>query len=255
MNSTLPPQQTAHEEHYGGDDISRFAFHTSNDPFTRYLRDRRLQKGLEVLKKQFGKELFSMKVLSVCGGAGGEGIFFRRAGFEDVTVSDFSENALSIARKLDVNLKTIQLDAEAMKIPDGSYDIVIVHDGLHHLPRPVTGFNEMLRVAKMAAIVIEPYEGLVGRAIGTEWESTEGAMNFVFRWDRRLIEQTVKSFLLKNFSGIKVIRLWDHSLVISKLTRLVPGSMRCSFARFIYAVLGTINFAGNNMIAIVFKNA
>jgi hypothetical protein len=63
---------------------------------------------------------------------------------------------------------------------------------LHHLPRPVTGFTEMLRVAKKAVIVIEPYDSLIGNLLGTEWEEQGTAINYVYRWDKNSFTQAKK---------------------------------------------------------------
>jgi ubiquinone/menaquinone biosynthesis C-methylase UbiE len=109
-------------------------------------------------------------VLLTCGGVGGEGLFFKKNGFNNVTVSDISENSLKICNEFDPSITTMMLNGESLDVPDASYDLVVVQDGLHHLPRPVTGFTEMLRVAKKAVIVIEPFDSLIGNLIGTEWE-------------------------------------------------------------------------------------
>lgn len=253
MQLDTPAQKKAHETLYGNGELAKYSYHVSSDPLTRYLRDRRLHLALEILRETYGEEVFGFSVLSVCGGVGGEGVFFRRAGFRDVTVSDFSENALQIAKSLDGSLKTLAIDAEAMDLSDRSFDIVLVHDGLHHLPRPGTGFAEMLRVAKRAAIVIEPYNGLVGDLLGQEWEMTEGEMNFVYRWDRKMIEQTAKSFLLKKFKMIIVRRLWDHGLLVSKIVGKLPHGWKLLACKVVYGILRPLNFTGNNLVAVVVK--
>src|SRR6185436_5595240 len=113
-------------------------------------------------------------------------------------VSDLSEKAMALCRSFDERLKTRVLNAEEMsEVEDGSYDLVLVQDGLHHLPRPTLGFTEMLRVARIAAIVIEPHSGLVARAIGKTWEVEGDAVNYVFRWNRNILEQTTRSYLLQ----------------------------------------------------------
>lgn len=254
---TPPPslQKTAHEAHYGEKDVARFRYHTNPDPTVRYVRDRRLNQCLDSLKVQFGPEVFKMSVLIVCAGVGGEGVFFLNSGFENVTVSDFSENALKIATRLDSRLKTLTLNAEAMNLPDKSYDLVVVHDGLHHLPIPALGFAEMLRTARRAAIVIEPYNGWIGNRLGTEWESTGNEINFVYRWDRRMIEQSVKSYLLKDYRKISVFRIWDHSNLVHGFATRFPKFMKLWIAKAVYLLLRPFNFFGNNMVAIVYKNA
>ena len=253
MNINLEHQQKAFEDIYKVENIKRFEFHTTEDQFCRYLRDRRLNKALHYLHAHFSDECYNWKVLTVCGGVGGEGIFFLRAGFSDVTVSDFSSNSLEIAKRLDSKLETIQLNSEAIDLPDNAYDLVVVQDGLHHLPRPSLGLTEMLRVARKGVVVIEPYNSVVGNFIGTEWEEHDGAINFVYRWDRKMMEQTVKSYLLKNYQKIRVFRIWDHNVVIGKIAGKFPGKVKLHMAKIIYACLRPFNFTGNMMVGIVLK--
>ena len=235
-------------------DIDKFHFHTTKDPFTRFLRDRRLLVALNYLQDKYKSEnIKSWKVLVVCGGVGGEAIFFLNAGFTDVTVSDFSSNSIEIATKLDARLKATVMNAEELPIENNTFDLIVVQDGLHHLPRPSVGFTEMLRGAKKATIVIEPYNSLVGNLIGTEWEKHDDAINFVFRWDRNLVEQTVKSYLLSKYDTIKVYRIWDHSLFVIKLVKLLPEKQKLTGAKLIYSLLSIFNFAGNMMVSVVCK--
>ena len=246
-------QKNAFEDIYKREKLERFSFHLTPDKLIRYLRDRRLQKALTYLERLFQKEMYQWKVLTVCGGVGGEGIYFLRSGFSDVTVSDFSANSLIIAGEFDDRLKTLQLNAEALDLPDNSYDLVVVQDGLHHLPRPSLGLTEMLRVASVGIIVIEPYNSVVGKMIGTEWEDHDGSVNYVYRWDRKMIEQTVKSYLLKTYAGIRVFRFWDHNVVVGRLARLFPTRFRLPVAKMIYAMLSPFDFTGNMMVSVVLK--
>jgi len=252
IHSNIEEQLGAHEIIY--EDSKKYDFHITDDKLTRFLRDRRLQKGLNYLKGKFTDEDFSnWKILVVCGGVGGEGIFFLNAGFKDVTSSDFSINAIKIAKTLNSKLKVMVLNAEQIPLEDNSYDIVVVQDGLHHLPRPSLGFTEMLRVAKRAIIVVEPYKGLVGKYIGTEWEEVGASINYVYRWNADMVKQTVKSFLLKYYTSIKVFRLWDHSLAILKILKYLPKSLKLFTAKLLYKGLSVFSFAGNMMVCIVCK--
>ncbi|WP_374948573.1 class I SAM-dependent methyltransferase [Mucilaginibacter sp.] len=249
MLEQVKQQQNAYEEIYAPEQKSEFDFHITPDPLTRYLRDRRLLKSLEVLK-DFDADYKNWSVLLTCGGVGGEGIFFKKNGFADVTVSDISENSLKICNEFDPTIKTIMLNGESLDIDDNSYDLVVVQDGLHHLPRPVSGFTEMLRVARKAVIVIEPYDSLIGNLIGTEWEVQGDAINYVFRWDKKTFTQVVKSYLLKDYAPIKVLRFWDHGLAVSKLASKFPKSMQLSVAKLIYTLFSPFNFMGNMFVGI-----
>src|SRR5438067_7858800 len=110
MIDQIKEQRNSFEEIYSPEKISKYTFHITSDPLTRYLRDRRLKKGLDFIRKtEIQKDISNWKILIVCGGVGGEGIFFIKNGFRDVTVSDISENSLKICNELSDELKTIAL--------------------------------------------------------------------------------------------------------------------------------------------------
>ncbi|WUH89646.1 class I SAM-dependent methyltransferase [Streptomyces sp. NBC_00433] len=231
-----------------------WSFHVTEDPLTRFLRDRRLLIALRRLRDRGLLDCATQSVLVVCGGVGGEGILLLRYGFTDVTVSDLSDQALTVCHSLKPELQTLSLNAENMaEIPDASYDIVLVQDGLHHLPRPVLGFTEMLRVARTAVIVIEPHEGLVGKLIGTEWEKHGDVVNFVFRWSRSILEQATLSYLLTPDAIVLPHRTWDHNVVVGRLVNRLPARWRLPIAKSVYRVLSPANRLGNMMIGIVVK--
>jgi ubiquinone/menaquinone biosynthesis C-methylase UbiE len=239
---------------YKSENQNKFEFHYTDNSLIRYLRDRRLQLGLNYIKNIYSfNDIKNWKVLIVCGGVGGEGIFFYKAGFSDVTNSYFSSNSLSICNLLAPELKTIILNAENLELNDREYDLVIVQDGLHHLTRPALGLTEMLRVSSKAIIVIEPYNSFIGNHFGTEWEKHGDSINFVYRWDEYLINQTVKSYLLSNFKKIKVYRLWDHNLLIGKAVKYLPKKFKTLIAKFLYFLLSFFNFSGNMMVSIILK--
>jgi ubiquinone/menaquinone biosynthesis C-methylase UbiE len=252
MLEQVKQQQNAYEDIYSPEQVSSFGYHTTSDPLTRYLRDRRLIKSLEVLKEH-KEDISNWSVLISCGGVGGEGIFFKKNGFKYVTVSDISDNSLKMCNLFDPEIDTIMLNGESMDLPDNSFDLVVVQDGLHHLPRPVTGFTEMLRVARRGIVVVEPYDSLIGNLVGTEWEVQGDAVNYVFRWNKRMIMQTVKSMLLKDYKLIKVLRFWDHGLAVSKIVGKLPTSMQLPSAKIIYGLLKPFDIFGNMMVSVVLK--
>ena len=244
--------QAAFEESYRAAD-ERWAFHYTSDPLTRYLRDRRLTIALDALRRAAPRAPVE-SVLIVCGGVGGEGTFFRQRGFGDVTVSDFSSEALERCARLDPELKTSLLDAESMNVPDSSYDLVVVQDGLHHLPRPALGLAEMLRVARVAVILIEPHHGMIGKVLGREWEIHGDAVNYVFRWNAAMLEQCTRSYLLSRDVQVIPLRLWDHGLVVARAVGHLPRALRLPIAKAVYAALTPMSRAGNMMVGVVVKS-
>lgn len=195
-------------------------------------------------------------VLVVCGGVGGEGTVLANIGFRSVTVSDLSENALRACNIRDARLQTQVLNAESLEVANESYDLVVVQDGLHHLPRPVLGFTEIIRVAKKGAIVIEPHTGIVANLLGRVWEDVGGTVNYVFRWNKQLVEKVTRSYILQAPCYIKTIRLWNHNEVMDKVGKLFGGGTAgLLVVKFCYFLLDLLfRGFGNMAIAVVLKN-
>ena len=241
-------------EHIYKTKLSRWEFHDTKDPLTRYLRDRRLEIAVGLLRQELGEQLTSCSLLVVCGGVGGEATYFCNLGFKKVTNSDFSDNALDICRQRDPRPLTLQLNAESIALPDSSYDIVVVQDGLHHLPRPVLGLNEMIRVARRAVVVLEPHEGLIARLLGTQWERHHESVNYVFRWNRWLFNSVIYSQLLETEKRIYALRIWDHNMMILRAVRFLGGGQSSLVAaKMLYTLLAPFNFFGNMFIGVLVK--
>lgn len=248
-------QEEASSQVYATAGDTRWAFHYTDDRLIRYLRDRRLKIAMRTLDQLGHLRPGTQSVLVVCGGVGGEGTWLRRSGFLDVTVSDFSEEALQRCQRFDPLLKTLALNAEDINLPNDCYDIVLVQDGLHHLSRPTLGFTEMLRVARTATVVIEPHAGLVGKLIGAKWEVHGEAVNYVFRWNALLLEQCASSYLLSP-PGLIIVaaRFWDHNVSVRRAVEHLPRWSRTMAARLVYGLLTPFNRFGNMMVGIVIKS-
>jgi SAM-dependent methyltransferase len=126
--------------------------------------------------------------LVVCGGSGMDAEFLVRAGASVVT-SDISRRAalraIARAQRFGFELESIVASVTNLPFADESFDIVYVHDGLHHIERPLLGLREMARVARRAICVNEPAAAAVTRAavtIGAAREIEE-AGNAVARLD------------------------------------------------------------------------
>ncbi len=103
--------------------------------------------------------LVGASALTVCGGSGMDAELLARAGAR-VTASDISLGAArrtrERARRYGLDITPIVADVERLPFADGSFDVVLVHDGLHHLERPAVGLAEMARVARHWVSVTEP---------------------------------------------------------------------------------------------------
>lgn len=131
-------------------------------------------------------------VLEVCGGSGMMAEKFSRAG-AIVTATDFSFAAVGRmrerARRHNFKLRALTADAEKLPFPDRSFDVVTVHDGLHHLERPERAIREMARVAGKGVLIMDPANAALTRLavnLGIA-EDVEDAGNEVKRLDPRAV--------------------------------------------------------------------
>lgn len=78
------------------------------------------------------------------------------AGVADVTATDLSDELLRIGAERGFIGKFAAQNAEALTLPDESFDFVYSKECYHHLPRPYLAVYEMLRVCREAAVLTEP---------------------------------------------------------------------------------------------------
>jgi SAM-dependent methyltransferase len=97
--------------------------------------------------------------LTVCGGSGMDAEFLARRGAR-VIASDLSVGAALRTReracRYSLDITPIVADIELLPFADASVDLVLVHDGLHHLEDPDRGLAEMARVARSWVSISEP---------------------------------------------------------------------------------------------------
>jgi ubiquinone/menaquinone biosynthesis C-methylase UbiE len=105
-------------------------------------------------------------VLVVCGGSGMDAQFLEEAGARVIN-SDLSLGAVrrahERAQRAGLGFLSIVADAEHLPFADRCFDLVYVHDGLHHLDRPAAALAEVARVAATAVSVSEPARAAVTR--------------------------------------------------------------------------------------------
>ena len=80
----------------------------------------------------------------------------------DVLATNLTDNSLFFAKEKGYIDKYQCVNAEEIPFPDNSFDFVLCKESYHHFPRPAIAFYEMLRVAKMAVILIEPTDDRIG---------------------------------------------------------------------------------------------
>jgi SAM-dependent methyltransferase len=131
-------------------------------------------------------------VLSVCGGSGMDAEFLARAGARVILVDvslGAAKRAQQRAERFGLSIMPVVADATCLPFAAQAVDVAYVHDGLHHLDRPIDGLREMCRVASRAISLTEPAQAAVTAAavrLGLALEEEE-AGNKVARLSSREI--------------------------------------------------------------------
>lgn len=106
-----------------------------------------------------GPGLVGATALTVCGGSGMDAEFLAEAGCRVIS-SDISLGAArrtqERVRRYGVDITAIVADVEHLPFADEAFDLVLVHDGLHHLEHPEAGLVEIARVAHRWVSISEP---------------------------------------------------------------------------------------------------
>lgn len=213
-----------------------------------------------LLREKFRRSIIGLEhflpgstVLVICGGSGLDAEFLVDAGAR-VILSDISLGVVLQARerseRFGLDLALVVGDAEALPFGDSAVDLVYVHDGLHHLERPLLGLAEMTRIARRAVSVSEPARSLATTvAMRLGWaEAREEAGNRVMRLT---LEEIVRELSERGFRSIRPHRY-------AMFYRHWPGrAMRAMSRRAIFplavASVTTVNWAlgrhGNKLTA------
>jgi SAM-dependent methyltransferase len=92
------------------------------------------------------------------GDSGADVHLLYKAGAQDITATNISDVALRFLTTTG-KLPPCQirsLNAEDIGRPNESIDFVLCRQAFHHFPRPMIGFYEMWRVARVGVVLIEP---------------------------------------------------------------------------------------------------
>lgn len=168
----------------------------------------------DVLSRLLKENLLRLhdRLLVVCAGPFDREVLLS-LGFTDVTITNLDERQKETGGAAFAPYTWDFQDLESLGYPDGSFDIVIVHSGLHHLRCPQRGITEMYRVARRALIGFEPHRNLytaLGVRLGAGQEYEDAAVfyndcrwggvanteipNYVVRFNRGDLERTIQTF-------------------------------------------------------------
>ncbi|MGE3621479.1 MAG: methyltransferase domain-containing protein [Acidimicrobiia bacterium] len=160
---------------------------------------------LDAARAEHGLEV-DHRILVVCGGPLDRDQLLA-AGFTDVVVSNLDDRMSGDAY---APYGWSYQDAEQLDLPDGSFDWVVVHAGLHHCVSPQKALAEMLRVARRGIVAVEARDSLAMRlavrlGLTDEYEveavvdnggafggvANSAVPNFVYRWTEREVRKAV----------------------------------------------------------------
>jgi SAM-dependent methyltransferase len=255
MQEHWQKQKAYHDEYFANQGTRSHV--TSQDPLVRDVVRWRLEETVRrLVRASAGRITKENSVLVLCSGEGLEGTVLADLGFADVTVSDLSEHAVNAAVARDNRLKGRVINAERSDVSAGTYDVVIVQDGLHHLASPVHGFLEMLRICRVGCAFLEPHDSLPGRLLGSRWERNGDAINYVFRWDSRLVEKVTSSFFAsEHFTNVS-FSYWHHNNSYAKIGKIITRPKLAILAvRIIRTTLGIVLPGwGNQFSGVILKN-
>lgn len=197
----------------------------------------RFEKALR--KCVYSMELDLLSDVLVVGGSAEDGRTLQRIGFSRVTLSNLLDPRPSEQADLDdAEMRTVRLDAEAMELPDNSYDLVLAHEVLHHCRSPHKALLEMLRVSRRHVILLEPNNSVAMRiflrlrfsfpyelpAVIASGFQTGGVRdssipNYIYRWNARDVYQTTASYLTESEFGLYTQAYWDFNVDEAELRR------------------------------------
>lgn len=127
----------------------------------RWLIESKFHRALRLLG-----HVTSTDALCVCGGSGMDAEWLARLGVRP-TILDISPEALARARiraqRHGFTATLVRGDAARLPFSDQSFNMALVHDGLHHLDDPYCALDEMARVAKHELVVMEPASAALTR--------------------------------------------------------------------------------------------
>lgn len=209
------------------------------------------------LKKAISFLPFSLKgksVLSICCGDGFEAEYLYRQGAV-VTVTDISPEAVKASKRRCPGLKGRAADTENLPFKSKSFDLVLVRDGLHHLPHPYKGLREMDRVSKEGFIILEAQRNFVTKILikfGLA-EEQEISGNYVYRFTRDEIRNVMKEMKIRNF---KLTTFWCHyfDLLSKKVYPKLNNQLFFILFKFcFFAVNFLFGYFGNSLVVVAFK--
>jgi ubiquinone/menaquinone biosynthesis C-methylase UbiE len=159
-------------------------------------------------------DIKGLSVLEICCGSGMMTEYFARKEAKIVAI-DISEECINRAKiraqKYGFYADFKIGDSENLSYPDKSYDIVFVHDGLHHLRNPNKVIREMIRISKRAVIIIEPRDAFITKiAVLLGFSARYEGEDKVYLLKNKDIINIFKTKDINNFEITSYIMYYPH---------------------------------------------
>jgi len=214
-----------------------------------FLLNYKFQKALEVLPFP----IKGLSVLDICCGSGMISEYYAKKGTK-VTGTDLSfeciERAKIRSQRYGFSAKFQMADSENLSFPDDSFDIVSVHDGLHHLDNPKKAVKEMARLANKGVIITEPARALITElsillGVSLRYEGTD----FVYRFKKNELTSWLKECGIKKVLIERYIMYYPHQP--GRFFRIFDNRMFFYIAQKLFQVLNMLFGGFGNKIQVI----
>lgn len=226
-----------------------------------------------VLADLLGKGILQRdsRILVMCGGDTDHAVL-KKLGFTNAVISNVDERRNRNDETQYAPFEWSYQDAESLTLENGSFEFVIEHSGLHHLPCPQRGIAEMYRVASKGIIGFEANRNLfttvgVKLDFGQEYEtaavfyndlkyggiSNSAIPNYIYRFTAGDIRRTISTL---NPAARHQFRFWYATQIPAAADRMKNPVVRFGLLAFGGALklAGDIcPFLANNMAFFVAK--
>lgn len=204
----------------------------------------------------------------VIGGGSHDLAALARLGFRKVALSNLQESLAGITIPEGLEVESFPADAEAIALPDASFDLVFAHEVLHHCASPHRALCEMLRVARRHVVILEPNDSAVMRLLvrfrlSFPYElmavvangyvaggvRNSNVPNFIYRWNAHEVWKTASAYVAAEPVQVSAAPYWDlgvdeENLALRRATR-IGALVRLLGARGVLRLFGLIEGAMN----------